>query len=70
MPDFDGYEVSRRIRLMEKDSDFYVPIIGISAHALDDAVLNAEAGLNAMLTKPLRPEQAKALLVQYGVPIP
>jgi DNA-binding response OmpR family regulator len=67
LPDFDGYEVTKRMREMEKGTGFRVPVIGVSAHVSDNLVLNLETGLDAMLAKPLNAAKAKALLTRYGV---
>lgn len=59
MPDIDGIEVARRIRKKEQErSESPVPIIAITADA--DAATRAaclEAGINAILAKPVIPDQ-------------
>jgi len=59
MPDIDGIEVARRVRLREQErSDTSVPIIAITADA--DAVTRdacLKAGINAVLAKPVDPKQ-------------
>ncbi|NVN90298.1 MAG: response regulator [Desulfuromonadales bacterium] len=69
MPDIDGMEVARRVRLREhKRSVASVPIIAITADT--DAVTCQAclgAGINAVLTKPVIPEQlAGAIAAQCG----
>lgn len=64
LPDIDGYEVSRQIRLNE--SVQRVPIIGLTAHL--DAKKKQEglnAGMNLVLTKPLLQEAAINLLRDF-----
>ena len=59
MPDIDGIEVARRVRCRERErSESPVPIIAITADA-DAATREAclSAGINAVLTKPVIPEQ-------------
>ena len=63
LPDNDGGEVTRRIRLKQWKSNPSVPIVGLTAH------INAEnkrrcidAGMNAIYTKPLTPEMALEIL--------
>ncbi|MES2142684.1 MAG: ATP-binding protein [Pseudomonadota bacterium] len=63
LPDNDGGEVTRRIRLKQWKSNSSVPIVGLTAH------INAEnkrrcidAGMNAIYTKPLTPEKALEIL--------
>jgi two-component system CheB/CheR fusion protein len=49
MPVMDGYEATRRIRMLQAD----LPIIGLTAHAFDDARQRGEAaGMSGYLTKP------------------
>lgn len=67
LPGIDGYETTRQIRKMESGTTFHVPIIGVSAHALQDSPMNQEAGLEEMLSKPLLIHQAKELLVRYKI---
>ncbi|MDP4157390.1 MAG: hypothetical protein Q8929_17310, partial [Bacillota bacterium] len=62
-----GYEISKSFREMEKDTQFRTAIIGISAHASDNKELIRDAGMDEMLCKPLLMDQAKALLVRYGI---
>ena len=52
MPRMDGREATRRIRALPEGRD--VPIIALTAHALQEEIERIlEAGMNAMLTKPL-----------------
>jgi len=69
MPDIDGIEVARRIRLREyKRSEVSIPIIAITADA--DAVTREaclSVGINAVLAKPVIPEQlASAIAAHCG----
>ena len=55
MPRLDGKEATRAIRAMEKETGAHVPIIALTAHAMngdDQEIL--EAGLDHYMTKPLR----------------
>ncbi len=53
MPRMDGREATRRIRAMPTGKE--VPIIALTAHALEEEIDRImAAGMNAMLTKPLR----------------
>jgi len=68
MPDIDGIEVARRIRLREHSkAETAIPIIAITADA--DAVTREtclNAGINAVLAKPVIPEQlARAIGGQW-----
>ena len=56
MPEMDGREATRQIRLIEADRGLgRVPIVALTAHAMDgDAEGILAAGLDFYLTKPLR----------------
>jgi CheY-like chemotaxis protein len=50
LPEMDGYEVLRRIRLI----DPYIPAIAVTAHAgTTDRQKVTNAGFNALITKPV-----------------
>ncbi len=71
LPDMKGYEVAKQLRNMEEETSFYVPILGISAHATEDEKqLSALAGMAEMLSKPLLINQAKTVLMQYVTTLP
>ena len=54
LPDIDGYEVTRHIRIQELPKKTHVPIIALTAHAGDENKKRCiDAGMNAVLTKPL-----------------
>ncbi|MBJ6723245.1 ATP-binding protein [Geomesophilobacter sediminis] len=69
MPDMDGMEVARRIRRREQEGGQPpIPIIAITAD-VEAATFEAcvDAGINAVLPKPIIPEQlAKAIYEQCG----
>ena len=59
MPDMDGYEVARRLRLNPKTSN--IPILMFTAKSqLDDKVTGFEAGVDDYLTKPTHPTELHA----------
>lgn len=69
MPDMDGYEVTRRLRL--NPSTMETPILMFTAKTqLDDKVIGFEVGANDYLTKPTHPSElqarVKALLARAG----
>jgi signal transduction histidine kinase/CheY-like chemotaxis protein len=65
MPVMDGLEASRRIRTMPGGA--YVPILALSAHALpEDAERMREAGMTAILSKPLRKSALLDALHQHA----
>ncbi|MCE3045436.1 response regulator [Legionella sp. 16cNR16C] len=54
LPDLDGYEVTHAIRVQELAQKAHVPIIALTAHAGDENKKRCiDAGMNAVLTKPL-----------------
>ncbi len=60
MPQMDGKEAARNIRRIEADTGNHVPIVALTAHAMDgdsDAIL--AAGIDKYMTKPLK----KALII-------
>ena len=57
MPEMDGLEATRLIRQMERPDAKTIPIIALTANAFDDDVQRSlQAGLNAHLSKPVKPE--------------
>ncbi len=55
MPRMDGKEATREIRAREEGTDRHVPIMALTAHALDgDSEEILSAGLDRFMTKPLR----------------
>ena len=58
MPVMDGLEATRAIRAMKRDDAKKIPIIALTANAFDEDVQRSlQAGLNAHLSKPVKPEQ-------------
>uniref|UniRef100_UPI00258B78D5 response regulator transcription factor n=1 Tax=Arthrobacter sp. TaxID=1667 RepID=UPI00258B78D5 len=56
LPDIDGFEVARRIRLF---SDSYIIMLTARADELD-TLLGLETGADDYLTKPFRPRELRA----------
>jgi len=64
MPQMDGREATRRIRALPGGET--VPIIALTAHALQDEIERImAAGMNAMLTKPLSKEELLRVLHEH-----
>ncbi|MFC3909239.1 PAS domain-containing protein [Legionella dresdenensis] len=66
LPDIDGYETARRIRIQELNADTYVPIIALTAQLTEEnsqTCLNV--GMNAVLSKPLDKEKAQSILAAF-----
>jgi len=65
LPDIDGYEVTKRIRLNEFKKN-HVPIIALTAHASEENKKGCiDIGMNAVLTKPLVQEKAEDILNSF-----
>jgi CheY-like chemotaxis protein len=55
MPDIDGYEATRQIRLAEQTSAIQVPIIALTANAMtSDRELCLACGMDDYIAKPLK----------------
>lgn len=65
LPDIDGYEVTKRIRLNEINKN-HVPIIALTAHTCEENKKYCiDIGINAVLTKPLIQEKAEDILNSF-----
>ena len=57
MPVMNGHQATRKIREVEEERGTHVPIIGVTAHALEsDRELCFQAGMDDYLSKPISPE--------------
>ena len=67
MPEVDGYEATRRIRGLERERQSPpVPILALTAHALDEHRLRClEAGFTDFLVKPVRKATMLAALLAF-----
>jgi signal transduction histidine kinase/AmiR/NasT family two-component response regulator len=65
LPDIDGYETTRQIRLNELNKK-HVPIVALTAHLDEDnKQFFIDSGINAMLSKPLLKDKAKDILNSF-----
>lgn len=65
MPEMDGRVATRRIRALPDPQKAAIPVIGLTASAEPEEVANClAAGMNTVLTKPLRAEQLSTALAQ------
>ncbi|MGC8668877.1 MAG: PAS domain S-box protein [Chthonomonadales bacterium] len=63
MPDLDGFEATAEIRAMEADSGGHIPIVAMTAHAMEgDRERCLAAGMDDYVSKPLEPERLLELL--------
>ncbi|MEO1713350.1 MAG: ATP-binding protein, partial [Bacteroidota bacterium] len=66
MPGMDGYEVTRRIRGQLREDVQAIPIIGLTANAVAEHLEKGlQAGMNAMLTKPLEAEKLMNTIYEW-----
>lgn len=69
MPNMDGYELTASIREAEKGSAHRIPIIAITANALQgEGETCLEAGMDDYLSKPLEMDRLKATLKNWMPP--
>ncbi|MEM8653549.1 MAG: response regulator [Pseudomonadota bacterium] len=69
MPKMDGREATEKIRAIEADTGGHVPIVALTAHAMDgDDKGILEAGLDHYLTKPLRKPEIHGMLRDHCPP--
>jgi signal transduction histidine kinase/ActR/RegA family two-component response regulator len=65
MPNLDGLEATRAIRDRERHTGRRTPIIGLTASAMrEDEARCLEAGMDAYLAKPVKPEEMYAVLTR------
>ena len=63
MPEMDGLEAAKTIRILERPDSKTVPIIAMTANAFDEDVQRSlQAGMNAHLSKPVEPERLYQIL--------
>ncbi len=67
MPEMDGFEVLKRIRMAERATGRHTPVITLTAHAMrGDRERCLAAGADAYLAKPLDSQQLLALVEQVA----
>ena len=76
MPELDGFEATRAIRELEGPVNNHVPIVAITAHAMQsDRERCLAAGMDAHVSKPIRPSDLLELVetfsqAKYGKVLP
>ncbi|MZP30179.1 response regulator [Heliobacterium undosum] len=69
MPDMDGYEATQAIRRAEAEGVGRLPIIAMTANAMQgDRERCLAAGMDDYTTKPIRPEKLREILKQWMPP--
>lgn len=75
MPVMNGHEAARSIRKKEQGTDCHIPIVGVTAHAIEgDREKCIEAGMDDYLSKPISPdkleEKINHWMAKTGVHVP
>ena len=66
MPEMDGYELTKAIRELESGSESRLPIIAITANAMQgEAERCYESGMDDFITKPVELKQLNKLLIRW-----
>ncbi len=66
MPEMDGFEATALIRNQEEQSGHHVPIIAMTAHAMEgDRERCLEAGMDDYIAKPIKPKELIAILEKW-----
>ena len=69
MPEMDGFEATRAIRQQEQKTGTRIPIVALTAHALQgDRELCLAAGMDDYLSKPFTIDQLKTVLYRWLLP--
>ena len=66
MPEMDGCEAAEAIRALEAGGKWHVPIVALTAHAMDgDSDRIFAAGIDRYMTKPLRKTAISGALEEF-----
>jgi PAS domain S-box-containing protein len=69
MPHMDGLETTRAIRAREQDTMTHVPIVAMTAHAMQgDRERCLAAGMDSYVAKPLRPQELFEVIARLTAP--
>jgi signal transduction histidine kinase/AmiR/NasT family two-component response regulator len=68
MPEMDGYEATSAIRKMEETTEDHIPIIALTASALDkDKKVSLKTGMDGYVTKPVNKNQLMEELKRWAL---
>jgi CheY-like chemotaxis protein/nitrogen-specific signal transduction histidine kinase len=71
MPDVDGFEATSMIRAMESETSRRLPIIAVTAHAMEgDRQRCLDAGMDDYVSKPMDPEKLEAAIQRWTGQLP
>ncbi len=71
MPEMDGFEATRKIRLSEIDKDYHTPIVAMTAHAMKgDREKCLAAGMDYYITKPVNPSELYDTIEKFAANLP
>ena len=66
MPEMNGFECTAQIREREQRLGSHLPIIAMTAHAMEgDEARCLAAGMDAYLSKPIQPDELFALVERH-----
>ena len=66
MPIMDGFQATREIRSREENSDAHIPIIAMTACAMEgDRERCLESGMDDYVTKPVKPKDLAAVIDKW-----
>lgn len=67
MPEMDGFDATRGIRVYEKDKAFHTPIVAMTAHAMKgDREKCLAAGMDYYITKPVNPNELYSTIEKFA----
>jgi CheY-like chemotaxis protein len=69
MPEMDGFETTARIRQQEQQTGAHIPIIAMTAHAMEgDRERCMESGMDDYVSKPIQRDKLFKLLMNLAPP--
>ncbi|MDY0077629.1 MAG: response regulator [Bacteroidales bacterium] len=68
MPEMDGFDATRGIRVYEKDKAYHTPIVAMTAHAMKgDREKCLAAGMDYYITKPVNPNELYTTIEKFAL---